>query len=114
MGTKIVGPSSVGSRVNELVIGDDGSLMLAVSTQIYTGQKTAAVTGEALSTSQPCREVLVQADPTNVVDVIIGNATNQFVHLVPGSYITIPIADVSLVYVRVVSGTAIVNWLARS
>ena len=85
------------------------------SGQLRAGQKTGiTVTAGAVSTtSLNIREALIQADSTNTTNVLVGDSSGQYVVLTPGQAITVPIISLSLVYVKMASGTGIVNWLAR-
>lgn len=76
-----------------------------------TGITTTAIPVSA--TTHAIREALVQSDPSNTTNVLIGNSAVQEVVLTPGQSITVPIISLSLIYVKMVSGTGIVNWLAR-
>ena len=76
-----------------------------------TGITTTAV--QVSTTSHAIREVLVQSDPGNTTNVLIGSALNQRVVLTPGQSITIPIISLELIYVKMASGTGTVNWIAR-
>jgi len=89
--------------------------MAYVSGRIDAGQKTGIDTtaGPVSTTSPNCREAIFQSDPANTTNMLIGNATAQYVVLTPGQAITIPTISVSLVYVKMASGTGILNWLAR-
>lgn len=67
--------------------------------------------------SVPCWQVLVQADPSNASNVLIGDeAHGCHIVLRPGESITIPINDVRKVYARAVDGGAVsrINWLAMT
>jgi hypothetical protein len=59
-------------------------------------------------------EVIVQNSPNSANVVQVGNATGQFVELTAGQSITIPINDLSLVYVSSPAGAATVNWIAMT
>lgn len=89
--------------------------MAYTSGRLYSGEKTdVSTTAAAISTtSANIREALIQADPTNTTNVLVGSSTAQEVVLAPGQSITIPIISLSLVFVKMASGTGIVNWLAR-
>lgn len=89
--------------------------MAYVSGRLYGGEKTGITTtaGAVSTTTNNIREALIQADPSNTTNVLIGNSTDQEVVLTPGQSITIPIISLSLVYVKMSSGTGIVNWIAR-
>ena len=86
-----------------------------VSGRIYGGEKTGITTSavQISTTSNNIREALIQSDPSNTTNVLIGSATDQEVVLTPGQSVTIPIISLSLVYVKMASGTGIVNWLSR-
>jgi len=65
--------------------------------------------------SQPCFQVLVQADPQNGNFVSVGNESQGcHVRLAPGVIVVIPINDVSKIFVRAKSGTQTVHWLAMT
>lgn len=89
--------------------------MAYVSGRLYAGEKTGIDTtaGAISTTSNNIREALIQSDPSNTTNMLIGNSTAQEVVLTPGQSITIPIISLSLVYVKMASGTGIVNWIAR-
>ena len=59
-----------------------------------------------------CKQVVVQAHPDNTQRILVGNQYRQDVILVPGQAETIPIGDVSTIWVRAVAGTQVVNWHA--
>jgi hypothetical protein len=85
------------------------------STTLYCNTKTdVGVSAAAIASTQACRELVVQADPDNTVDIFIGNATTQTIQLKPGVAISIPCSDVALVYAKSASSTGTVNWLARN
>ena len=89
--------------------------MAYTSGRLYAGEKTGiTVTAGAISTTtNNIREVLIQSDPTNTTNMLVGNADSQEVVLTPGQSITIPIISLSLVYVKMASSTGTVNWIAR-
>ena len=89
--------------------------MSYVSGRLYAGETTGITTTavQVSTTTNNIRECLIQADTTNTTNVLIGNSTAQEVILTPGQSITIPIISLSLVYVKMASGTGIVNWIAR-
>ena len=63
-------------------------------------------------TPTPIMEVIVQNDPGQGETAYVGNAFGQYYQLVTGSSVTIPVCDLSLVYVTSVGGTAVINWIA--
>jgi hypothetical protein len=84
------------------------------SATLYAGTLATSGSAAALATTQAVREVVVQNDPDNTADVLIGNSTSQTIQLKPGWSITIPVADLATVYAKSVSGTPVVNYLGRS
>ena len=88
--------------------------MAYVSGRVFSGEKTGlGTTAEPVHPTQVCREVLIQNDAGNAGTLLVGNVTGQYVKLTPGQSITLPIFSLSLVYVRMSTGTGTVNWLAR-
>ena len=93
-------------------------------TQVGNGSETLpsagsqAVTTSALAlnsgTGVACSEVLVQNDPGSANIVLVGNSTAQAISLAIGEAINIEVTNIAAVYVKVASGSATVNWLARS
>ncbi len=73
-----------------------------------TGITTTAV---ALAPSQFCRSLGLQADPDNLADVLVGDATNQNMQLSAGASLSIEVADPSTLFVKAVSGTQVVNFI---
>ena len=57
-------------------------------------------------------EVIVQNDPDSAEAAYVGTAFGQNFQLPAGSSITIPVNDLSLVYVTSAGGTARINYLA--
>lgn len=108
--------ATVGLKASELNIESVTKNLFVkevTSTSLATGQKTANTTAAALAGSTVCREVLIQNDSGSSNSVKVGNDTNQYIELSPGDAISLPIDNVSKVYVKTASGTATVNWLAR-
>lgn len=75
-----------------------------------TATTVAAPIGSALLT---LIEIIIQADPDNSVDVLIGNATTQCWKLQPGDTVTWPIKNPALIYAKTASSTAVVNLIGR-
>lgn len=86
----------------------------SASATLYAGTLTTSTTAAALAASQAVSEVLIQNDPDNTIDVLVGNAAAQPIQLKPGQSITIPVANLATVFVKSVSGTPTVNYLGRS
>lgn len=89
--------------------------MAYVSGRLYSGEKTGITTTavQVSTTEKNIREALIQSDPANTTNVLVGNVDGQYLKLTPGQGTTIPIISLSLVYVKMVSGTGTVNYLAR-
>lgn len=77
------------------------------------GTNTLSTTAESLASSVATWECIVQNDPDNTVDFLVGDATAQTIQLSPGQSITIPIQDVSAIWADAVSGTPTANYLCR-
>lgn len=89
--------------------------MAYTSGRLYAGEKAGVtVTAGAISTTDNnIREAIIQSDPANTTNVLVGNSTAQEIVLTPGQSINIPIISLSLVFVKMASGTGTINWLAR-
>ena len=93
---------------------------------LYTGTKTVAHVQEPLTFDEPdyppgtgykripCWQVLVQADPANTANVLVGDEVHGcHIVLTAGASITIPINEVSKIWIR--SADAVmttVHWMA--
>ena len=75
-------------------------------TLIATGPPVALA-----AASTPIIEVIVQNDPDSAEAVYVGTAFGQHFQLEAGSSLTVPVCDLSLVYVSSAGGTARVNYL---
>src|SRR5439155_22614972 len=62
--------------------------------------------------SLPCAAALVQCDPGNAADVLVGDGGSQPLRLKPGQAGRFEITDAALLYVAAASGTQKVNWVA--
>ena len=89
--------------------------MAYVSGRLFAGQKTGVdTTAAAVTTTEyNCREAIIQSDPANTTNLLVGNILAQYLILTPGQSITIPVISLSLVYVKMASSTGTVNYLAR-
>ena len=87
------------------------------SGRLFAGEKTGITnTAVQISTTdaQHIREVLLQADSTNTINILVGNSTSQEVVLTPGQAITLPIMSIALVWVKAASaGNETINYIAR-
>lgn len=80
----------------------------------YAATITATVTAASVgSPLQTLVELIIQADPNNTVDVLLGNATTQCWRLQAGDTISWPIKNPALIYARTESATAVVNVVGR-
>lgn len=59
---------------------------------------TAAVTARQLTTNALTQGLIVQADPTNTVDVVVGNSGSQSMRLGPGKTASLPVSNANVVY----------------
>lgn len=64
------------------------------------------------ATSLSVFQVMVQCDPTSVNLCVVGGQHGTWIVLAAGEALTLPINDVSAVYVRGQGGAAIINWVA--
>ena len=85
----------------------------AASAVITVGTNGLTTTAETLRSTLVAWECLVQNDPDNAVDMLVGNSTDQVIQLSPGQSMTIPIQDAATIYVKSVSGTPTANYLCR-
>ena len=80
--------------------------------RLVTGSLTAGA-GGPLNGQGPVTVLLVQNDPTNATDILVGDSTNQFVRLQPGESISFDFVLIEAVFIAAVSGSPVVNWLGR-
>lgn len=93
--------------------GGHPSLVATTYDTLLANEITVGVAAQPLvSGTLACYEVLIQADPSNTADVLIGNAHNHTIVLTAGTPISIPINDASKVWLRAVSGNQRVGWVA--
>lgn len=106
---RLLGKFLVGSQTHAASLATTNA-----SATLYAGTLTTSTTAAALASTQAVREVLVQNDPDNSADVLIGNSSAQPIQLKPGQSIVIPVADLATVYAKSGSGAPVVNYLGRS
>ncbi len=92
------------SKKGEILVLEDGGIPTA-------GTLAATTVGAALGASASCRAVMIQADPGNTPDILVGDSANQYVRLTPGQMIAVPTSDVSLIYAKTSSSTGNVSWI---
>ena len=81
---------------------------------LTSGTNTLSTVAEALvGSSLVAWECLVQNDPDNTVDILVGSAAVQAIQLAPGQSITIPVQDCNTIFLKSVSATPTANYLAR-
>ena len=79
---------------------------------MLTGSNTGVVvTAAAITTSQSCLWVMLQAHPDNTGRILIGNSAGQTWVLVPGGVVTIPIDNVAKIIAKSASGTQVLNGI---
>lgn len=101
-------PSLTAQQVYPIVRTTSASAVLTASTN------TLSTAAEALvGSSLTAWECVVQNDPDNTVDMLVGSAAAQTIQLVPGQSITIPIQDANTIYVKAVTSTPVANYLCR-
>lgn len=112
-----VAPAGTGLFIVPTTGGATPAVSVAVSpsSTIYDGQVSITTTPAAIG-SQAVREVILTSDPTNPSGsyVYVGNASGQHTPLAPGESITLPIANLNLVYAHASSGTLMLDYLGRN
>jgi len=82
-------------------------------TSLFAGTLTTSTTATVLAGSQAVFEVLVQSDPDNTVDILVGTRQAQVIQLKPGQALTIPTSNLNRVYATAASSTPVLNYIAR-
>ena len=85
----------------------------SASAVLTAGTNTLSTNEEALRTTLPAWECVVQNDPDNTVDILVGASGTQTIQLSPGQSITIPIQDAATIFLKSVSATPVANYLCR-
>lgn len=82
----------------------------------YTGSLELSSVPLALASSaiSNLTHVVIQNDPKTMphVTVRIGNALEQWIVLLPGVLVMVPIASLDALFFVASGGTAVVNWMA--
>lgn len=88
--------------------------IVQTSEKVYfvTGSLTTAAVALGSST-QDLTELVIQADPDNSVDIVIGDATSQGWKLIPGAEFNCPIRNPALIYGKAASSTATYSLFGR-
>ncbi|SFE43707.1 hypothetical protein SAMN04487969_102511 [Paenibacillus algorifonticola] len=105
---------SFGGNAVPIRADEFGNLFItaAPSATLLDGAKSQGTTAAALASSTAIKTVLVQSDPGNTVNILVGNATSQSIVLVPGASEKIEVDDLAKVFVKAATGTATVNYHA--
>lgn len=80
---------------------------------LTAGTNTLSTNAETLRASLVAWECLVQNDPDNTVDMLVGDSASQVIQLAPGQSITIPVQNAATIYLKSVSSTPVANYLCR-
>lgn len=83
------------------------------SNNLKVGSKTGVTTSAVVLGADSVREVIVQADPANTTNVLVGSSSAQPYVLEPGKDVTLRVLNVDKVYVKAASGTVNVNYIGR-
>lgn len=106
-----------------LQVSGDGSLTPANATALQCETVSIPNTETVLGTSLAILGIVVQADPANTANVLVGSqllngidgpSGGQHIVLTPGDSVSFPISNRNLVYAKAVSGTQSVNYLATA
>lgn len=80
---------------------------------LVAGTNGLTTSAEVLAATDEVNECLIQNDPDNTVDILIGDSSSQVIQLQPGQSIVIPIQDPNTIWLKSVSGTPTANFLCR-
>lgn len=84
------------------------------SNDLYFVTGTLTTTAAALgSSTKDLTELVIQADPDNSVDILLGSASAQGWKLEPGDQFNLPIRNPGLLWGRTASGTAVYSMFGR-
>ena len=79
---------------------------------IQAGTTSTSTSAAAIvSSSTPCRAVVLQSDPDNTTDILIGDAASQVIQLTPGQSISLRVDNLNKVWADAVSGTPDLRWI---
>ena len=74
-------------------------------------QQTVTATKAVVTSVGSIVSVVLQNDPASAQNVLLGDATNQYIKLEAGKSIAFTIEDVSRLYVKTAAATATLNIL---
>lgn len=84
------------------------------SATIYAVQTALTTTAAPLGSSvEDLTELVVQADPDNTVDILIGSSVVQCWKMEPGDQQPFPVRNPALIWGKTASGTATCNLIGR-
>ena len=93
-----------------------GSVSMAdtIPSAILAGVQTGTTIAAGLNNgvSQVCSEVIVQNQPINAINVLVGNQSLQAFHLTPDASLVIAIDNVNKIYIKTPSGSSVISWMA--
>ena len=96
-----------------VLVDSNGNAVASTANALGQGKDATVTTAAKQLAALVCQGVVVQNDPDNTGDMLVGNVTAQVFQLTPGQWIYLPVNDVSRVYVKMTSGSnQTVNWLA--
>ncbi len=84
--------------------------LTTATTLVDDGTVTASGSATQFPTAAG-RGVIIQADPTNTTDVLIGENTTPHFRMLPGAVLSLSIANLNVLYHKAVSGSPVVNYL---
>jgi len=87
---------------------------LQSSATLYDGTVSVTTVAAAIAPSQSCATLILQADPANTVTILVGNGTGQHFALMARDSLQLSVSNIALVYAKTTTGTAVLNYLARS
>lgn len=94
--------------------GSDIAFNGSGSSALYAGTAGLTTAAAAIAGSQAISEVLLQSDPNNTVDILVGTSGTQAIRLRPGQSLVIPVNNLALIFAKAATGTATLNYLGRS
>ena len=82
-----------------------------IETLLAGSNTNVVVTSAAITTSQACLWVMLQAHPDNTARILIGNSAEQTWILDAGDSVIIPIDDVAKIIAKSAAGTQVLNGM---
>ena len=76
------------------------------------GTTSLTTTASIQLAANACKEITIQNDPDNLLDVLVGDSGSQTFQLLPGQAITLPVSNSNLIYAKNASSTTQpINWI---